>query len=292
MLRISLFSVFLLCMAAEACGMTTDSIPKEIHAPSSIAITIDETITVNEYSADMLMSQPPKPSFPLPATIYAYPYSTEFSMPDYHRMWINTAVLGSAFFSTLFVLECLPENATSWNRAELQDVPAAKRWFQNVFKRGPEWDHDNPIFNYILHPYAGAVYFMSARSCGFNFWQSALYCSAISTIGWEFGIEACMERPSIQDIFITPIIGSMIGEGFYHAKRYLVAHDYRVLNSRFLGGVTSFLIDPVNEIVDLFRGNPARRYSRTVSRRKAELESSFIPAMAGVDYGFTVRVRF
>lgn len=130
------------------------------------------------------------------------------------------------------MLECLPEDATSWNRSELQDVPLLKRWRNHVLKEGPEWDHDKFYFNYILHPYAGAVYFMAARSCGFNFWRSMLYSSVVSTVGWEFGIEAFMERPSYQDLFITPLIGSCIGEGFYRVKRWLVDNDYCLLAHR------------------------------------------------------------
>jgi len=167
-----------------------------------------------------------------PVSLYELPYSVTGESRDWHRLWINTATLSGAFVGTLLVLECLPEDATSWNRAELQDVPLFKRWHNHVFKKGPEWDHDKFYFNYLLHPYAGAAYFMAARSCGFNFWRSALYGSVISTVGWEFGIEAFMERPSIQDIFITPIVGSCIGEGFYHTKRWLVDNDYRLFGLR------------------------------------------------------------
>ncbi len=158
-----------------------------------------------------------------PLSPYELPYSVTGKSYDWHRLWINTATLSGAFVGTLLVLECLPEDATSWNRAELQDVPLFKRWHNHVIKKGPEWDHDKFYFNYILHPYAGAVYYMSARSCGFNAWQSLLYCACVSTIGWEFGIEAFMERPSIQDIFITPLVGGAIGEGFYKLKRQIVA---------------------------------------------------------------------
>lgn len=190
--------------------------------------------------------------------IYTQPYSLTGRCPDWHRMWINTAVLSGAFVGTLLVLECLPEDATSWNRAELQDVPLFKRWWNHVARKGPEWDHDNPVFNYVLHPYAGAVYFMSARSCGFNAWQSLLYCTLISNVGWEFGIVAFMERPSIQDLFITPLVGSVIGEAFYRAKRGIVRNGYRLLGSKVLGTVACFLMDPVNEVVDLFRGSRTR----------------------------------
>lgn len=198
-------------------------------------------------------------SKPCPVSIYALPYSLATQSPDWHRLWINTAALSSAFVGTLLVLECLPEDATSWNRAELQDVPLLNRWNNHVIKKGPEWDHDNPIFNYLLHPYAGAVYFMAARSCGFNYYQSMLYCTLVSTVGWEFGIEAFMERPSIQDIFITPLAGAAIGEAFYHLKRGIVGNGYELFGSRFLGGLACFFLDPVNEFVGLFAGNPARR---------------------------------
>jgi len=196
-------------------------------------------------------------------TIYDLPYSVTGKCYDWKRLWINTATLSGAFVGTLLVLECLPEDATSWNRAELQDVPLFKRWSNHVIKKGPEWDHDKFYFNYILHPYAGAAYFMAARSCGFNMWQSLLYCTCVSTIGWEFGIEAFMERPSIQDIFITPIIGSLIGEGFYKLKRTIVGNGYRLGGSKVLGNIVAFLIDPVNEIIGLFAGNPCRQSVRS-----------------------------
>lgn len=194
-----------------------------------------------------------------PVSIYALPYSRTLSVPDWKRLWTNTAVLGGAFVGTLLVLECLPEDATTWNRAELQKDPLFHRWYKHVIKEGPEWDHDNPIFNYVLHPYAGAAYFMAARSCGFNFYQSLLYSAAVSTIGWEFGIEAFMERPSIQDIFITPLCGAVIGEGFYQAKRHIVNNGYELFGSRFLGGMACFFLDPLNEVIGLFAGNPARK---------------------------------
>ena len=99
---------------------------------------------------------------------------------------------------------------------------------------------------------------MAARTCGFNFWQSMLYSACISTIGWEFGIEACMERPSYQDIFITPLVGSIMGEGFYRLKRLIVDRDYYVLGSRAIGHILAFFLDPVNEVVGLLSPGTCR----------------------------------
>jgi hypothetical protein len=224
-----------------------------------------------------------------PMSIYSQPYSvTSHECENWHRLWINTAVLSGAFIGTLFVLECLPEDATSWNRDEIRSVPLFTRWFRNIFKRGPEWDHDKFYFNYLLHPYAGSVYFMTARSNGFNMWQSLLYCSCISTIGWEFGVEAFMERPSYQDLFITPLVGSAIGEGFYRIKRHIAANDYRLLGSKVLGNVVAFLIDPVNEMVGFFAGNDARH----INDGKRGVDMSMSPVMTSQFKGFSLVASF
>lgn len=219
---------------------------------------------------------------------YALPYSMTGNSYDWHRLWINTATLSGAFVGTLLVLECLPEDATSWNRSELQDVPLFKRWHNHVIKKGPEWDHDKFYFNYILHPYAGAAYFMAARSCGFNFWRSTLYGSIVSTVGWEFGIEAFMERPSIQDIFVTPIVGSCIGEGFYHVKRWLVDNDYRLFGSPVLGGILAFLVDPVNEFTGLWLGNPARKIAHEQAKKLEGVSFSLTPTIMDGYKGFSL----
>lgn len=230
---------------------------------------------------------------PRKPNIYQLPYSMTGSSPNWHRMWINTAVLSGAFVGTLLVLECLPEDATTWNRAAIQSVPPLKRWYRNIFVRNPEWDHDNAIFNYVLHPYAGAVYFMSARTQGFNFWQSMLYSACISTIGWEFGIEAFMERPSYQDIFITPVVGSVIGELFYKLKRNIVSHDYRLANSKVLGNVVAFLIDPVNEVIDLFRGSHTRGlYDDGTAYGSRRVTSSLMPTLVGGTPGISFTCTF
>ncbi|MGM9869933.1 MAG: DUF3943 domain-containing protein [Sodaliphilus sp.] len=229
-----------------------------------------------------------------PISPYALPYSVSGKSYDWHRLWINTSVLSGAFVGTLLVLECLPEDATSWNRAELQDVPLFERWYNHVIKKGPEWDHDKIIFNYVLHPYAGAAYFMGARSCGFNFWQSALYGTIVSTVGWEFGIEAFMERPSIQDLFITPVVGSMIGEGFYRAKRWIADRDYRLLGSPVLGTIVTFLVDPVNEFTGLFLGNPARKaaHAKAAEKSLSGKGASLVPSLSRHYKGLTFVATF
>lgn len=106
-----------------------------------------------------------------PVSIYDMPYSINASYPDFKRLGGNTAVLMVGGVATLAILSVLPEDATAWNKKETRTVPMFQRYFDHVM-HGPVIDHDNAIFNYVLHPYAGAAYYMSARSQGFNVWQS------------------------------------------------------------------------------------------------------------------------
>ncbi|HJE39270.1 MAG: hypothetical protein C7K11_05700 [Candidatus Amulumruptor caecigallinarius] len=231
--------------------------------------------------------------------LYFRPYSMTLNDPDWGRYWANMGLIAGAMCGTLAVLECLPEDATTWNRKELQEIPPFTRWYRNIFVRNPELDHDNWIFNYLLHPYAGAAYFMAARSCGFNFWRSMLSSAFVSTVLWEFGIEAFMERPSYQDIVITPIIGSVIGELFYKLKREIVANDYQLWGSSAIGGIVAFLIDPVNEFLDLFRGNPLRGYHLELDGEHLHdhqggfpVYSSITPTINGSAPGFALSIVF
>lgn len=252
--------------------------------------------TADSKPSSVAISAPKLPdSFKPHINIYETPYSRTASYHDWHRLWLNTGVLAGAYIGTLGVLQMLPEDATSWNRAAIIKVPLFKRWWRNNFKLGPEWDHDNAVFNYILHPYAGAAYFMAARSCGFNFAQSLLYSACVSTIGWEFGIEAFMERPSYQDLFITPLVGSVIGECFYRVKRNIVSNGYRLAGSPVLGNIVVFICDPVNEVIGLFAGNPCRQLAKRNKLQGTAISSApWIKGdgMGGTSYGLTMVCTF
>lgn len=195
--------------------------------------------------------------------IYSQPYSLLGRCENYGRLGWNTVAFVGAGITTMFVLELLPEGATAWNKKKLRSTPFFDRWWNHV-KQGPVVDKDNPVFNYILHPYGGAVYYMSARSNGFNALGSFLYCGFVSSALWEYGIEAFMEIPSKQDLIITPLVGSAIGECFYLAKRKIVKNGYRLCGSRALGGIVAWLIDPINEFVGLFAGNPCRQGKKKI----------------------------
>ena len=103
-----------------------------------------------------------------------------------------------------------------------------------------------------MHPWAGGIYYMSARGSGYNKWESFAYTAFMSTFLWEYGVEAFAEKPSWQDLFVTPILGSLLGEQFFRWKGNIIRNEKKVLNSRFLGGTSLFLMDPFNQMLDGF----------------------------------------
>ncbi len=169
---------------------------------------------------------------------------------DPKRLLYNTGLFAGAAALSFGILWVLPESFTNWDKEQMLEDGLINRWKENV-KAGPVKDDDDFVLNYIMHPYSGAVYYMSARGSGFKWWESFTYSAVMSTFFWEYGVEAFAEIPSWQDLIITPILGSVVGEGFFILKGNIVRNDRKVLNSKFIGNTTLFIIDPFNEILDV-----------------------------------------
>lgn len=170
---------------------------------------------------------------------------------QWNRLALHSGMFLGGGITTLTILESLPDDVTAWSSTERREVPLFKRYKEN-FKKGPVWDKDRFTFNYILHPYAGAVYYTAARGAGCNWWQSSLYSAFVSTVLWEYGIECFNEVPSANDLIITPVVGSLIGEGFYTIKRNIVKRNHIVLGHKWIGKTICWVVDPFNEFGNLF----------------------------------------
>ncbi len=192
---------------------------------------------------------------------------------DPKRLLYNTGLFFGAAVASFSVLWVLPESVSNWDKDKMLEEGLLNRWKENV-RSGPVVDDDSFFLNFIMHPYSGAVYYMSARGSGFKWWESFTYSAIMSTFFWEYGIEAFAEIPSWQDMFVTPILGSLVGEGFFALKGEIIRNDSRVLNSKFIGNTTLFIIDPFNEIVN------ALGY-----KTKSKIETYSI--IAPIDYDFT-----
>lgn len=186
-------------------------------------------------------------------TLALNPTKTKIVYPTPYRDWRRLGYTSSMYVGATIiafgVLWVMPESVTNWNKEEIKEKGIIWKWKENV-KAGPVWDEDDWVLNWITHPYCGGLYYMTARSSGFTVIESFGYSAIMSTFFWEYGIESFAEVPSIQDLVITPVVGSVVGEGFFYAKKSILRHDKKVLKSRFLGITTLFFIDPFNTILD------------------------------------------
>jgi hypothetical protein len=115
-------------------------------------------------------------------------------------------------FVAIAVLYPLPESVTGWDK----DTAGFSKWWDNV--TNPHRDTDDAYLNWITHPYWGAAYYVRGRERGLSRWQSFGYSALLSTL-YEYGAEAFFEQPSYQDLWITPVIGSLLGEFVFSPLR-------------------------------------------------------------------------
>jgi len=142
-------------------------------------------------------------------------------LPDGAGLWRDTKYFLGYQFAAIGILYVMPESVSGWTTEQKKDYSLSV-WWENT--TNPENDSDVFYINYILHPYWGASYFVRARERGYNNWQSFGYSTLLSTL-FEFGVEAGAEEPSKQDLWVTPVIGSIVGLYFMHLRDNVRARD-------------------------------------------------------------------
>ncbi|WP_413287644.1 DUF3943 domain-containing protein [Bdellovibrio sp. HCB337] len=169
------------------------------------------------------------------------------------NMYTSTRNVTLAAAGVAGILYLLPESVSKWDKNKMKDV--GNNWRENV-KEGPVVDKDDWAINFIGHPYAGAAYYQIARHSGMGPWGSFGYSVVMSTFFWEYGVEAFAETPSIQDLIITPVIGSIMGEIFYRTELKIRANEGKVAGSKKLGSFLMIVMNPMGalsqEINELF----------------------------------------
>ncbi len=123
----------------------------------------------------------------------------------YLRAWSQITI---GEFALLGVTALMPRSFTGWSA---DFVGEGAGHFAEAWTRPPVWDSDHWFHNYVGHPYGGGFYYNSVRCRGASVKNSFLFSAALSA-QWEYVFEAVAERPSIQDLVITPVAGTIYGE--------------------------------------------------------------------------------
>lgn len=83
------------------------------------------------------------------------------------------------------------------------------------------FDKDEPFWNWMIHPISGSQLFLYYRANGYSR-INAFTNTFISSALFEFTVETYTETASIQDLFVTPIVGSILGLGIENFSMYLL----------------------------------------------------------------------
>lgn len=168
----------------------------------------------------------------------------ENSTPQYKSLLIQTG------YTTIFGVAAIAyiwnqdESVSNWNKSELSKTSSFENYKHHV-SSPPKYDNDDNMTNYVMHPLAGATYYTMCRQNALGPLSCFGYSFAMSTFFWEYGLEAVFEVPSKQDLWVTPIGGTIIGEGFHQIKQAIKRNQRMVFGSKALGSVTMFLLDPL-----------------------------------------------
>lgn len=205
------------------------------------------------------------------------------------RLFRTTNYVAGMHIFLLFILRALPESVTKWDDEDrnISFGELADKWKENA-QNGPVMDSDELYLNWIVHPLMGSTYYMLARRDGMDRWGSFWYSVFISTCVWEYGIECFAEEPSTQDLFITPIVGSLVGEFFLKLTDRIRKRGYRVWGSPLLGSILVFMIDPLETVTNDME-NDFNRLFHVSPRTDFVHEVTYLPTFLDRDPDADVR---
>jgi hypothetical protein len=123
------------------------------------------------------------------------------------------------------------------------------------------WDDNLFDTNVVSHPRAGFSYYQIARGNGFGF--SASFLSAVlASTAWEY-LSEFIEKPSLNDLIVTPVAGTVIGEASYQVGRYFASGPPNAVNQ--LGAL---VFSPVATINSWASGHDAARVLNPMGERQ------------------------
>lgn len=141
----------------------------------------------------------------------------EIGPPPPHHTVKTFAVFTVASLVGIGVYALAPSSFTGTTK-DGQQYEESWNQFKDAWTKPPVFDTDNPAVNYLGHPYFGAQFYLSQRNYGESPLYSFLFSTFMST-AFEYFIESWAEQPSINDLIVTPVLGSILGEGIFLATQ-------------------------------------------------------------------------
>lgn len=140
------------------------------------------------------------------------------------------------------------------------DWTRAVRWsmYKRTFSQLPMFEikEDHWSWNYGVHPYMGSITYLTYRNRSASVWES-LAGSALNSVIYEYLIAGGTQPASLNDMIATPLVGSLLGEGLYQLKKFLLRDKYLTIFEKIL--VT--ICDPVEVFYFGFNYEKLARHS-------------------------------
>ena len=83
------------------------------------------------------------------------------------------------------------------------------------------FEHDGPFWNWLAHPLSGSQLYLIYRAGGYSR-SDSFGMAFLSSALFELAVENYIERPSVQDFYQTPVLGSILGVTLEKASMYLL----------------------------------------------------------------------
>ncbi|HSG81113.1 MAG TPA: DUF3943 domain-containing protein [Gemmatimonadota bacterium] len=156
---------------------------------------------------------------------------SDFYNSSYGKQFIRGwALITGVEVSLLVITMAAPKEWTGWTDDFVKD---GLNNLERAWTSAPMYDGDHWFHNFVGHPYGGSVYYNTVRSQGAGVLGSFFF-SAFMSAQWEYAFEAFAEQPSIQDIFITPISGAILGEAVHTVTVRMVRNGTSVFEKAFI----------------------------------------------------------
>lgn len=207
--------------------------PSESTEIDALDSNTTNTTAVSGHASDRSDSDPDA----VTAELQSRTDTTVNAAPDWDGIWRDTGILFGSQFFVAGIIYVLPESFSSWS--DKQKNNSFNNYAKNVFD--PVIDKDEFYINYVLHPYWGATYYIRARERGLDKVPSFIYSTLISAM-YEFGVECFFEKPSIQDLTVTPVVGSLVGALIFEPWRESIKRKQEL---RWYDHAALVLTDPV-----------------------------------------------
>ncbi len=113
-----------------------------------------------------------------------------------------------------------------------------------------QWDDNQFVNNQFSHPYHGSLYYNSARTNGYDFWESFAW-PFVGSAMWEIAGESWAPAPN--DLLNTSFGGVVLGETLFRLSS-LALDNTATGSERTFREIGGFLLNPLRGFNRLIRG--------------------------------------